>query len=222
MGERRESKKRETRQRISDVATKLFLARGFDAVTLDQISAAAKVSKMTVFNYFPRKEDLILDRQDDLKMLFFREAIRARPKGQSPIAALRVLMARLREQKHPFASFDRHTAEFWRFIAASPSLEARLRELNDEAAEGLAIELSGPKPDGFARLAAGMIVLTVRAARQEAVGVFERGGSSKKAHAVFFGLIDRGFAAVQGMTAAGSRAITSGKSVRRPSGTARR
>ncbi|WP_224372907.1 TetR/AcrR family transcriptional regulator [Hyalangium versicolor] len=199
MGERRESKKRETRQRISDVATELFLARGFDAVTLDEIAAAANVSKMTVFNYFARKEDLMLDRQDDLKLLFFREAIRARPQGQSPIAELRALMGKLREQKHPFARFDRHTADFWRFVAASPSLEARLRELNDEAAEGLAIELGGPKPDGLARLAAGMIVLTVRTARQEAVRVFEHGGSAKKANAVFFALIDQGFAAVQGM-----------------------
>jgi hypothetical protein len=189
MGERRESKKRETRQRISDVATELFFARGFEAVTLD----------------FARKEDLMLDRQDDLKLVFFREAIRARPKGQSPIAALRVLMGELREQKHPFARFDRRGADFWRFVAASPSLEARLRELNDEAAEGLAIELAGPKPDGLARLAAGMIVLTVRTARQEAVRVVERGGSAKKANAAFFSLIEEGFAAVDGMMKTGER-----------------
>lgn len=205
MGERRESKKRETRQRISDVATELFFARGFDAVTLDEVAAAANVSKMTVFNYFARKEDLMLDRQDDLKLVFFREAIRARPKGQSPIAELRVLMGKLRAQKHPFARFDRHTAAFWRFVAASPSLEARLRELNDEAAEGLAIELAGPKPDGLARLAAGMIVLTVRTARQEAVRVFEHAGSAKKADAVFFALIDQGFAAVHEMVTTGAR-----------------
>ena len=205
MGERRESKKRETRQRISDAATELFFARGFEAVTLDEIAVAAKVSKMTVFNYFPRKEDLMLDRQDDLKLLLFGEAIHARPKGQSPIAALRLLVGGLREKKHPLVRFDRHTAGFWRFVAASPSLAARLRELNDEAAEGLALALAGPKPDGLARLAAGMIVLTVRTARQEAVRVFEHKGSAKKAHAVFFDLIDRGFAAVQDMTAAGRK-----------------
>jgi AcrR family transcriptional regulator len=204
MGERRESKKRETRQRISDVATELFFARGFDAVTLDEIAAAADVSKMTVFNYFARKEDLMLDRQDDLKLVFLREAIRARHNGQSPIASLRVLMGKLQEQKHSFGRFDRHTADFWRFVAASPSLGARLRELNDEAAEGLAVELGGPKPDGLARLAAGMIVLTVHTARQEALHVFDRGGSAKKANAAFFALIDQGFAAVQGMAATGA------------------
>lgn len=141
----------------------------------------------------------MLDRQDDLKLVFFREAIRARPPGQSPIAELRALMGRMREQKHPFARFDRHTADFWRFVAASPPLEARLRELDDEATEALAIELAGPGPDGLARLAAGMIVLTVRTARQEAVRVFDSGSSAKKANAVFFTLIDQGFAAVQGM-----------------------
>src|SRR6187551_1438780 len=107
MGELRESKKRETRQRLSDIATGLFHARGFDAVTLDEIATAAQVSKMTVFNYFARKEDLMLDRQDDLRLVFFCEAIRARPKGQSPIAALRALVDRLRDEKHPFVVFDR-------------------------------------------------------------------------------------------------------------------
>ena len=199
MGEIRESKKRETRQRISDVATELFLARGFDAVTLDEIAVAAKVSKMTVFNYLARKEDLMLDREDDLKLLPFREALRERPKGQSPVDALRRLVNGLHDQKHPFARIDSKTAGWWRVVAASPSLKARLRELEDEAAEGLAIELKGPKPDGLARLMAGMIVLTVRTAREEAIRVFERGGSAKKANAACLALIDRGFAAVHEM-----------------------
>ena len=88
MGELRDSKKRETRQRISDVATGLFYARGFDAVTVEEVAAAANVSKMTVFNYFARKEDLLFDREDELKLLL-REALAERPKGQSPIDALR-------------------------------------------------------------------------------------------------------------------------------------
>jgi len=199
MGERRETKKRETRQRISDAATKLFLDRGFDAVTLDEVAVAANVSKMTVFKYFPRKEDLMLDRQDDLKLVFFREAIRTRPEGQSPFAALRALVVKMRTEQHPFVRFDRHIADFWRFVAASPSLEARLRELAEEAATGIAIEIGGSEPDGLARLAAGMVVLTVRVARQEAVRVFTSGGSAKKANAAFFTLVDHGLAAVERM-----------------------
>src|ERR1700753_1204671 len=101
MGERRERKKRETRQRISDVATALFFARGFDAVTLDEIALAAKVSKMTVFNYFARKEELMLARADELKLRPFRQALHDRPKGQAPVAALRALVATMSDEKHP-------------------------------------------------------------------------------------------------------------------------
>ena len=196
MGERRESKKRETRQRISDVATELFFARGFDTVTLDEVATAAKVSKMTVFNYFARKEDLMLDREDDLKLLFFRDAIRERPEGQSPIDAIRQLTVTLRKQKHSVVRIHPEMAGWWRVIHASPSLQARLRELGDEAADGLALEIGGSRPDGLARLMAGMIVLTVSVARQEGIRVLERGGSAKKATAAFLALLDRGFAAI--------------------------
>lgn len=41
------------------------MARGFDNVSITEIAAAAEVSKMTVFNYFPAKEDLVLLRVDD-------------------------------------------------------------------------------------------------------------------------------------------------------------
>ena len=60
----RERKKAETRQAISDVATRLFEARGFEAVTVAEIAAAANVSAKTVFNYFPAKEDLFFDAKD--------------------------------------------------------------------------------------------------------------------------------------------------------------
>ncbi len=63
-------------------------------------------------------------------------------------------------------------------------------------AEGLAVELAGPKFDGLTRLVAGMIVLTWRTAYGEAIRVFERGGSVKKADAAFTALIHRGFDAV--------------------------
>lgn len=197
MGERRAAKKLETRQRISDVATALFLARGFEAVTLDDVAAEAKVSRMTVFNYFPRKEDLMLDRQDDLKMVLLRDAVRMRPDGQSPVDALRVLVSDLRAQEHPFTRVDRETVDWWRFIASSPSLQARLHELYDDAAEGLALELGGPTPDSRARLAAGAIVLTVRTAREETVRAFDQGASGGGVTAAFFAVFEQGFDAVE-------------------------
>jgi len=129
MAERRESKKRETRQRISNVATEMFLARGFDAVTLDEVAVAANVSKMTVFNYSARKEDLMLDREDELLLLSFREAIRERAEGQAPLDALREFVRERRAGKQPFGHVGRETVAWWRVVAASPSLKARLRDL---------------------------------------------------------------------------------------------
>jgi hypothetical protein len=101
------------------------------------------------------------------------------------------------DQKHPVIHVSSQVADWWRVVDASPSLKARLRELADEATEGLAIELGGPKPDGLTRLTAGMIVLTVRTSREEAVRLIERGGSAKKANAVFLDLMEQGLLAVE-------------------------
>jgi AcrR family transcriptional regulator len=60
----RERKKRLMRQQLSDTATEMFLARGFDGVRVADIAEACGVSEKTVFNYFPTKESLILDRWD--------------------------------------------------------------------------------------------------------------------------------------------------------------
>jgi AcrR family transcriptional regulator len=62
----RDRKKRLLRQRISDTATGMFLERGFDEVTVSEIAAACDVSEKTVFNYFPTKESLLFDREDEM------------------------------------------------------------------------------------------------------------------------------------------------------------
>lgn len=199
MGHLRESKKKATRQRISDVATALFFARGFDGVTVDEIAAAAEVSKMTIFNYFARKEELILDREDDLKLLPFQRALRERPLEQGPVDALRVLVAKMNKQKHPICHISSMAADWWRVVEASPALMARMRELGDQAAAGLAAELGGAATSGATRLMAGTIVLTVRTAREEALRQFENTASDKKANATFMQLMKLGLAATEQM-----------------------
>jgi len=58
----RERKKRLMRQQLSDTATAMFLERGFDAVRVAEVARACGVSEKTVFNYFPVKEALVMDR----------------------------------------------------------------------------------------------------------------------------------------------------------------
>ena len=62
----RERKKRRARQQISNMATAMFLAHGFDNVTVARIAAACEVSEQTVFNYFPTKESMFFDRSESM------------------------------------------------------------------------------------------------------------------------------------------------------------
>src|SRR5689334_9757687 len=59
-------KKTQTRLAISNVATQLFIERGFDHVTIAEVAAAANVSVNTIFNYFANKEELFFDRGEEV------------------------------------------------------------------------------------------------------------------------------------------------------------
>lgn len=85
---RRERKKAATRKAISTAATELFLERGFDAVSIREVADKADVSPTTVFAYFPQKEALIFDEDDDQREQLVA-AVRDRPAGTSITAALR-------------------------------------------------------------------------------------------------------------------------------------
>src|SRR5580693_3546830 len=79
----------QTRARIREVANRLFIERGFDAVTVAEVAREAGVSTVTVFNHFTTKEDLFLDRVDDAVELL-RSAVRERKPGVDVIESLRV------------------------------------------------------------------------------------------------------------------------------------
>ncbi|GGV01170.1 TetR family transcriptional regulator [Streptomyces filipinensis] len=84
----RERKKRDTMWRIYRTALDLFAERGFDKVSVQEIADASDVSKMTVFNYFGSKEDLVFHPMEE----HFRDAARAvrdRLPGESAVDAVR-------------------------------------------------------------------------------------------------------------------------------------
>ncbi|MGW3209714.1 TetR/AcrR family transcriptional regulator [Streptomyces sp. NPDC001135] len=154
----RESKKQETRQLISDVATGLFLAQGFERTTIAEIAAAARVAKKTVTNYFPRKEDLALDHQDAF-IASLAGTVTGRQAGESALSALRRAFTDAAADADPVAGFS--GPDFARMIADSPTLSARLRDLHDlrEAAlaDALADATGTPRGDITPRTAAALL-----------------------------------------------------------------
>jgi AcrR family transcriptional regulator len=55
------SRAERTRRRLQDEAVRLFAARGYDNVTVEEIARAAGVSHMTFFRHFPTKVSVLLD-----------------------------------------------------------------------------------------------------------------------------------------------------------------
>ncbi|MEW9531601.1 TetR family transcriptional regulator [Microbispora sp. NPDC049125] len=161
----RERKKRETRQRISDIATGLFLAHGFDKVTVAEVARAADVSVNTVFNYFPAKEDLFLDRTEELQGLLAQVVLRRRP-GESAIEAVRRDFFAALDADGWRYGVDEGTDTFARVIRESPSLQARLRELEyrreERLARALAEETGGDPDDMRPWLVSAQICAAVR------------------------------------------------------------
>ncbi len=137
----RERKKRLTRQLISDTATNLFLERGFDEVRISEIAAACEVSEKTIYNYFPTKESLVLDREESIAA-DIRWALGADTAGMSPVeAAVHTISEDMTRMLHywddgPDSSPD--LGLFRRFrdmLENTPSLRAAQREMMDRLVE---------------------------------------------------------------------------------------
>ncbi|MCG5220014.1 TetR/AcrR family transcriptional regulator [Streptosporangium sp. KLBMP 9127] len=138
----RERKKRQTRQRICDVALGLFVARGFEHVTIAEVAAAAEVSVNTVYNYFEVKEDLVLPPEEASRQRL-ADIVRQRPPGESAAGAV---LARLRAEVRGRARVVGLSEGFGRVLEmmrAAPTLTARLVELGRQMTDELAVVLAG-------------------------------------------------------------------------------
>ena len=119
----RARKKRAAREAIAATARRLFAERGFDAVTVAEIAAAADVSEKTVFNHFPTKEDLAFaGREQGLLQLV--ADIRERPPGAPVLDVFRALTATVIDVL--VARGDEELLTAAKIIRHSPTLQERL------------------------------------------------------------------------------------------------
>ncbi|MFL9874052.1 TetR/AcrR family transcriptional regulator [Paraburkholderia megapolitana] len=198
--DRRSRKRLATRQGISNIATRLFLERGFDEVTVDEIAEAADVGRMTVFNHFPRKEDMFFDRDEEFREIL-REALRQRDARVAPIETLRQLAHRLAEEQSPFVEFSAASQGFIATIEGSETLKARARAIRDELTQVLAVALSEcveeEPADPLAHLAAGLFFAVWTVALIQAHQTFRQRQDTGEAKAVFLAMVEQGTVGVK-------------------------
>ncbi len=130
----RERKKAETRRTIQEHALRLFLSKGYDSTTVQEISSAAGVSHMTFFRYFPTKEAVV--ESDDYDSLI-AELIRRRPLDEKPLTALHRALS---EGLARIYDSDRDVLlTRTRLVLTTPALRARMAD-NQYATERLFTE----------------------------------------------------------------------------------
>ena len=132
----RERKKARTRRHIADAAARLFAERGYENVAVSDVARAAEVAEQTVYNYFGTKEQLVTDRDEQIRDQL-SELIRTRPPGTTPAAAIRGFLLDF------VAGIRDVPAEQWRgelgYLAAiSPAVHRLALEMTARQAEAFA------------------------------------------------------------------------------------
>jgi len=136
----RDLKKARTRRLIADTAARLFAERGYERVAVSDVAREAEVAEQTVYNYFPTKEQLIIDREQQVQDRLC-ELIRSRPPAVTPPAAIRGFVL------EAVAGIRSIPPENWRgelgYLAAiSPTVHRLVLELTDRQATALATVIS--------------------------------------------------------------------------------
>ncbi|HEY0254933.1 MAG TPA: TetR family transcriptional regulator [Kofleriaceae bacterium] len=170
----RERKKAETRRSISDIATRMFAERGFDAVTVAEVAVAAKVSVATIFNYFETKEDLFFDIEGEVIEAHCR-AVRERAPGESIAEALH------RAFGTAIDAIPRVYVHFVRTLEGSAALRARARVSHDKTeaavAATIAVEMRAAKTDPTPRIVTTLLLAIEWMLMEDARAAIGRGES---------------------------------------------
>lgn len=116
----RERTRRAVRSEIAATAMRLFAEQGFDATTVDQIAAAAGISRRSFFHYFGSKEDVVLGDTEALGESV-RAALEARPDDESAWAAIRAAFLTIR----PADKTQEEQLTLARIHHEAPSVRAR-------------------------------------------------------------------------------------------------
>jgi AcrR family transcriptional regulator len=132
----RERTRRAVRAEVARLGLALFVERGYERTTADDIAAAAGLSTRSFFRYFPTKEDVVFGDVSDVADQV-AEAVRARSADEPPWTALHAVLRDWQDAIHA-AQLDPARQ---RLIETTPLLRARLHRTRDELRDRIATAL---------------------------------------------------------------------------------
>jgi len=157
---RRARKRLETRQRIVDAARKLFLERSYEATTMNEIADAADVSRRSVFDYFPTKEDVVFADSDGFVPALVDE-MRRRPADEPwPVLIEHALARAVTAAATPEALAIEALVQ--RTPALQPRRQLKYLRLEQAIAGALAERAEGDAAQKRAALLAAVVVAAFR------------------------------------------------------------
>ncbi|TSA80139.1 TetR family transcriptional regulator [Deinococcus detaillensis] len=139
----RERKRLRTRQAILTAATRLFERDGYSATTLDDIAAAAEISKRAIFSYFASKEDLLFP-ESDARIGAAIDAIAARQPSDGPVQVLMRAMTTTAQESDDLTG--RRAALRLRLMRTVPALRGRALQHQLDAQREIARHLAAAFP----------------------------------------------------------------------------
>lgn len=201
---RRERKKAATRKAISDVATAMFLERGFDNVSIREVADAADVSPTTVFAHFPQKEALVFDEDDEQRDRLVA-IVRERPADSTIAEAIHAFYAeeiRADAEEHG----DGVARRFLAFLNETPALREYASKMwlrhEDALAAVIADELGLGTPPAEVRVFARFVLQmqTMVSEAEDPIAVLDAG----------FAVLDRGWAPFEARVTTASKPTEGG------------
>jgi AcrR family transcriptional regulator len=182
----RERKRQQTRERLTRAAMALFLERGFEATTLDDIAAAADISRRSFFHYFASKEDVVFAWHEETTAALIA-AVEARPANESMLTAAENAISAMARQLEPGEAIA-----MARLKRDNPALQARDQVKYEKLERALAAALE-KRAGKTEKLGARLVAMIATGAMRIGGELWAAEGAREKPEA----LVKRTFAAIR-------------------------
>jgi AcrR family transcriptional regulator len=183
----RERKRQQTRERLTRAAMALFLNRGFEATTLDDIAAAADISRRSFFHYFASKEDVVFAWHEETTAALIA-AVEARPANESMLTAAENAISAMAGQLEPGEAIA-----MARLKRDNPALQARDQVKYEKLERALAAALEKRAGHRTEKLGARLVAMIATGAMRIGSELWAAEGAREKPEA----LVKRTFAAIR-------------------------